>query len=160
MPADSEASAPPPVALPHTWRPFGVRVALLLVGTVLTVLVVAVWIGIGADIRSQFTPFQRATMVVVAILLFITYYAPRRVAAVGVGPAGTQVVVMVVRDDDAGTVAAAARRLVDELLAVGDGEVEVLPVVGDPGARAVTAHSLPFMSPRAMIVRCTSEAPS
>ena len=49
--------------------------------------------------------------------------------------------------------------------AVGHREVEVLPVLGDPGAGAVPAHSwgvhsIPFMSPRAMIVRCTSEAPS
>jgi hypothetical protein len=74
MPADSESPSTP-VALPHTWRPLGVRLALLLVGTLLTVLVVAVWIGIGADIRSQFTPFQRATLVIIAILLFVTYYA-------------------------------------------------------------------------------------
>jgi hypothetical protein len=91
MPAGSETSAPPPVTLPHTWRPRGVRVALLLVGTVLTVLVVAVWIGIGADIRSQFTPFQRATMVVVAILLFITYYALVRCKVVA-GSTGLTVV--------------------------------------------------------------------
>ena len=44
--------------------------------------------------------------------------------------------------------------------AVGDGEVEVLPVVGDAGTRAVTRHVVPLISPRAMIVRCTSEAPS
>jgi hypothetical protein len=43
---------------------------------------------------------------------------------------------------------------------VGDGEVEVLPLLGEPGARAVPRHWMPFMSPRAMIVRCTSEAPS
>src|ERR1700712_4139359 len=64
-----------PVELPHTWRPLGVRLALLLVGTLLTVLVVAVWIAIGPEIRGQFTPYQRVTMVVIGILLFVTYYA-------------------------------------------------------------------------------------
>jgi Bacterial PH domain len=79
MPADSEpgsgagrVAAP---SLPHTWRPFGVRVAVWLLGGLLLVLVVAVWIGIGAELRAQFTPLQRATLIFFALLLFACYHA-------------------------------------------------------------------------------------
>jgi Bacterial PH domain len=70
MPADSDASG---VALPHTWRPLGVRLALWVVGSLLIVLLVAVWILIGASIRSQFSPYQRVTLVIIGLLLFLTY---------------------------------------------------------------------------------------
>ncbi len=76
MPADSEASRGPTVpALPHTWRPFGVRVAVWLLGGLLLALIVAVWIGLGAEVRSQFTVLQRITLVFMALLLFGTYNA-------------------------------------------------------------------------------------
>jgi hypothetical protein len=70
MPADSDSSL---VALPHTWRPLGVRLALWVVGTLLIVLLAAVWILIGADVRRQFSPYQRATLVIIGLLLFVTY---------------------------------------------------------------------------------------
>lgn len=63
-----------PMALPHTWRPFGVRLMLWVVGTLLVALLVAVWIGLGDDIRSEFTVWQRITLVLFGVLLFITYY--------------------------------------------------------------------------------------
>jgi hypothetical protein len=69
MPAGSERRAPAP-DLPHTWRPFGARIAVWLLGGLLFALVVAVWIGLGAEVRSQFTTFQRTTLVVIALLLF------------------------------------------------------------------------------------------
>jgi hypothetical protein len=75
MPADSER---PPVAaplLPHTWRPLGVRVAVWLLGGMLLALVGAVWIGLGAETRSQFTAFQRSTLVLMGLLLFGTWNA-------------------------------------------------------------------------------------
>ena len=68
MPADSDPSG---VAVPHTWRPLGVRLALWLVGGLLIVLLVAVWILIGPDVRSQFTPYQRVTLVIIGLLLFV-----------------------------------------------------------------------------------------
>jgi hypothetical protein len=70
MPADSEkpgVAAPP---LPHTWRPFGVRVAVWALGGLLLALVAAVWVGLGAEIRREFTAFQRVTLVTFAVLLF------------------------------------------------------------------------------------------
>jgi hypothetical protein len=62
------------VPLPHTWRPFGVRIMLWVVGTGLIVLLVFVWIGLGDDIRSEFTLYQRITLVFFGVLLFLTYY--------------------------------------------------------------------------------------
>lgn len=76
MPADSEARRGQPVpALPHTWRPFGVRVAVWLLGGLLLALIIAVWIGLGAEVRGQFTLFQRGTLIFMALLLFGTYNA-------------------------------------------------------------------------------------
>ena len=75
MPAGSDAVCPP---LPHTWRPFGVRVVLWIVGTLFIALMVAVWIGLGADVRAEFTLFQRATLVIIGLLLFTTYYGLER----------------------------------------------------------------------------------
>lgn len=68
MPAASE-----PPGLPHTWRPHGVRIAIWVLGGLLVALVAAVWVGLGDDVRSQFTPFQRGTLVFMGVLLFLTY---------------------------------------------------------------------------------------
>ena len=70
MPADSE----PAPTIPHTWRPFGVRLMLAVVGTGLLVLLVVVWIGLGDDIRSEFTLLQRITLVLFVVLLTVTYW--------------------------------------------------------------------------------------
>ena len=69
MPADSERRPPTP-SLPHTWRPFGARIAVWVLGGLLLALVAAVWIGLGAEVRSQFTLFQRITLVVIGLMLF------------------------------------------------------------------------------------------
>ena len=72
-PRPSTGPAAPP--LPHTWRPFGVRVAVWVLGTMLLALLVAVWIGIGDQTRGQFTTFQRGTLVLMVLLLFTTWNA-------------------------------------------------------------------------------------
>ncbi len=76
MPADSDRSpsvpAPP---LPHTWRPLGVRLAVWILGGMLLVLIAAVWVLIGAEVRAQFTYFQRGTLVFMALLLGLTWNA-------------------------------------------------------------------------------------
>ncbi len=51
------------------------RIAVWVLGGMLLALVVAVWIGIGADTRSQFTTFQRSTLVLMGLLLFGTWNA-------------------------------------------------------------------------------------
>ena len=78
MPADSDpaqAAGPAAPKLPRTWRPFGVRVAVWVFGAMLLALLVAVWIGLGAETRSQFTTFQRGTLVFMALLLGAAYNA-------------------------------------------------------------------------------------
>jgi hypothetical protein len=69
---------PPSVGLPHTWRPFGVRVAGTVLGAMLLVLVVAVWVAWGDDVRSRFTLFQRSTLVAMGLVGFVAWYALMR----------------------------------------------------------------------------------
>lgn len=77
MPADSESAAGrvPAPSLPHTWRPFGVRVAVWVFGGLLLAVVVAVWIGFGAETRAKFTLLERATLVLMGLMFFSAYYA-------------------------------------------------------------------------------------
>ena len=56
LPTLSPARAAP--VLPHTWRPFGVRLVGLVAGLGLLAVCVAAWIALGEDLRSQFTPFE------------------------------------------------------------------------------------------------------
>ena len=90
MPAGSERHPPPP-NLPHTWRPFGARIAVWVLGGMLLALVAAVWIGLGAEVRGQFTTFQRVTLVVLGLLLFGVWNALVR-SRVSATPAGLTVV--------------------------------------------------------------------
>jgi hypothetical protein len=52
-----------------------VRVAVWVFGAMLLALIAAVWVALGADVRSQFTAFQRGTLVFLAILLGAAYNA-------------------------------------------------------------------------------------
>ena len=62
MPAVSEPT------LPHTWRPLGVRLAMLFFGGLLAVVCVAAWVAVGAEVRAKVTPYQQATMVLFAAM--------------------------------------------------------------------------------------------
>lgn len=62
MPAGSDM----PVALPHTFRPLGVRVAVFLFGGLLVVVAAVIWFTFPASVRDQFTLFQRGTLVVLS----------------------------------------------------------------------------------------------
>lgn len=73
MPAGSDFSGSP--TLPHSWRPLGVRVAVWLLGGMLALLLVAVWFGLGEDVRRQFTVFQRITLVLIGLLLVGSWHA-------------------------------------------------------------------------------------
>jgi len=66
------------ITLPHSWRPFGARVAGAVLGGMLLVLVVGVWIAWGADVRSRFTLLQRGTLVAMGLLGFAVWYALMR----------------------------------------------------------------------------------
>ena len=62
MPAVSEPTRP------HTWRPLGVRLALLFFGGLLVVVCVAAWVAVGADVRARVTLYQKLTLLFIAAL--------------------------------------------------------------------------------------------
>jgi hypothetical protein len=62
MPAVSEPT------LPHTWRPLGVRLAMLFFGGLLLVVCVAAWFAIGPEVRARVDFFQRVTFLLVGAL--------------------------------------------------------------------------------------------
>jgi hypothetical protein len=78
MPAVSEPSGPSAPALPHTWRPLGVRLAVLFFGGLLAVVCVAAWIAVGADVRDRVSLFQRITLVLIAVLVAAVAWALMR----------------------------------------------------------------------------------
>jgi hypothetical protein len=63
MPAVSEPG------LPHTWRPLGVRLAVLFFGGLLSITCVAGWIAVGPDVRSRVTVYQQATVWLIVALV-------------------------------------------------------------------------------------------
>ena len=60
MPAASERPAAP--SLPHTWRPMGVRFAVLGLGLMLFVVCAAAWFGFDDETRAKFNVLQRITL--------------------------------------------------------------------------------------------------
>jgi hypothetical protein len=79
MPAASDRPAgggrPLAPSLPHTWRPFGVRVAVWVLGGLLLAIVVFVWLAFDDSTRAQFTLLERITLVLIGLMLFAAYYA-------------------------------------------------------------------------------------
>ena len=75
MPADSEPRRSAGPDLPHSWRPLGALIVASALGLMLLALLIAVWIGLGDSVRSQFTPFQRITLVVLGLGFFACYHA-------------------------------------------------------------------------------------
>jgi hypothetical protein len=73
MPAASDR--PPAPALPHTWRPFGVRMAGSVVGGGLLVVCVLAWIGFDEETQARFTTFQRGTVIAFGLLAFLLLFA-------------------------------------------------------------------------------------
>lgn len=77
MPADSDG-----LPLPHTWRPLGVRLAGGALGLMLLVVCGAAWVLFPAEVRAQFTVFQKVTMVFLSLLAFSAWFALVRSRAV------------------------------------------------------------------------------
>jgi Bacterial PH domain len=73
MPAGSDRPAVP--ALPHTWRPFGVRMAGAVLGAGLLVVCVLAWVGFDDETRARFTGFQRGTVIAFGLLAFALWFA-------------------------------------------------------------------------------------
>jgi len=67
MPADSDRSHAPGAgalpSLPHTWRPLGVRIAVVGFGLMLVVVCAAAWFGFDESVRDRFSFLQRLTLV-------------------------------------------------------------------------------------------------
>lgn len=72
MPAVSEP------ALPHTWRPLGVRLAGLIFGAALLLVCLFAWFSFDQEIRDAFSPFQRGTVFALGLLLYGAGYALAR----------------------------------------------------------------------------------
>ncbi len=72
MPAVSEP------ALPHTWRPLGVRMAGIVFGAMLLAVCGFAWFALDEETRAKFTPFQRGTLVFVGLLFFSAGFAMAR----------------------------------------------------------------------------------
>jgi len=60
MPAGSEVR---PDGLPVRFRPYGVRIAALVLGILLLGTTVAIWFAFPDSVRDQFTTFQRLTVI-------------------------------------------------------------------------------------------------
>ena len=75
MPAASEPpQASAPIPLPHTWRPFGVRIASIVLAVGLLAVVVLAWIGFDDETRARFTTFQRLTVIGMGALAFAVWF--------------------------------------------------------------------------------------
>jgi hypothetical protein len=72
MPADSEP------ALPLTFRPLGVRIAINAAGGVLLLVTLAMWFALPANIRDQFTVAQIVTVVGLGAMMYVGGYALAR----------------------------------------------------------------------------------
>lgn len=64
MPAASDGALVP---LPHTFRPFGVRIAVFLFGGLLFLVALAIWIAFPPEVRAKFTVFQLSTIVFLSL---------------------------------------------------------------------------------------------
>lgn len=65
MPAASDrsgAAAPAAPTLPRTWRPMGVRIAVVGFGLMLLVVCAAAWFGFDDETRAKFNILQRITL--------------------------------------------------------------------------------------------------
>ena len=51
------------MALPHTFRPLGARIAVFVFGGLLLLVTVVIWFAFPPEIRARFTPFQIGTVV-------------------------------------------------------------------------------------------------
>jgi len=73
MPAGSDRPAVP--SLPHTWRPFGVRMAGAVLGGGLLLVCALAWIGFDEETQAKFTGFQRGTVIALGLLAFTLWFA-------------------------------------------------------------------------------------
>jgi len=76
MPAGSEPAPGQRLpSLPHTWRPVGVRYAVVGVGVMLFVVCAAAWFGFDDSVRDRFNWLQRVTLLVMGASLALCGWA-------------------------------------------------------------------------------------
>lgn len=66
------------MTLPHTWRPLGVRLAVIFFGGMLVIICAFAWFGFDPSVRARFTFFQRSTLVALGLLYAAVGYALAR----------------------------------------------------------------------------------
>ncbi|MGI8899486.1 MAG: PH domain-containing protein [Nocardioides sp.] len=79
------------VPLPHTFRPFGVRIAVYVFGGLLVGVTAVIWFTFPQSIRDQFTPFQRGTVIVLGLGFLAVGWAMAR-SRVEAGESGLRIV--------------------------------------------------------------------
>src|SRR6478752_10161192 len=76
MPADSDRPPAPALpTLPHTWRPFGVRMAGTVLGAGLLIVCTLAWLGFDDETQAKFSTFQRGTVIVIGLGAFTVWFA-------------------------------------------------------------------------------------
>ncbi|QLQ10555.1 MAG: PH domain-containing protein [Nocardioidaceae bacterium] len=76
MPPGSDRAAVPD--LPVRFRPLGVRIALIVGGVLLIVLIAVMWFALPQGMRDRFTLFQGITLLLMAGLIFALMYGVAR----------------------------------------------------------------------------------
>jgi len=66
------------VALPHTWRPLGVRVVGGVSGLALVVVVFAAWFGFSAKVRAEFSGLEIGTLIFLGLIALGVWFALMR----------------------------------------------------------------------------------
>lgn len=69
------------VALPHTYRPLGARVAAAGAAIALIAMLAFLWVMLSDEVQAQFSLFQRLTLVVVFGAMVFVLYGVFRTAA-------------------------------------------------------------------------------
>jgi Bacterial PH domain len=75
MPADSDGL---PVSLPHTFRPLGVRVAIIVLGALLGLTAVGMWFAFPPHIRAEFNVLEVLTIIALGLMFYAGGYALAR----------------------------------------------------------------------------------
>jgi hypothetical protein len=138
MPAASEPAALP---LPHTFRPFGVRIAAYAFGFLLLLVVLVMWFSFPQEVRDQFTVFQRATVVFFGLCAAVAGHALARSRVVAHERSLTVVNGYKARSYDWNEVVAVSLRAGSPwaTLDLSDGTtVSAMAIQGSDGARAIT----------------------
>lgn len=73
---------PDVVTLPHSWRPFGARLAAVCGAVGLTVVVTFLWLMLSDEVQGKFTVFQRLTLIGVLVVILALLNGIFRTSAV------------------------------------------------------------------------------